>query len=78
MHADSLRVMRAASRTIALVATVATACHCVPGVAVAQSAPARGTPAGRSVRGALSALDAAARERQARRDATSYDPMFLK
>jgi membrane-bound lytic murein transglycosylase F len=78
MHADSLRVMRAASRTIALVATVATACHCVPGVAVAQSAPARGTPAGRSVRGALSALDAAARERQARRDATRYDPIFQK
>jgi membrane-bound lytic murein transglycosylase F len=78
MHADSLRVMRAASRTIALVATVATACHCVPGVAVAQSAPARGTPAGRSVRGALSALDAAARERQARRDATRYDPIFRK
>jgi membrane-bound lytic murein transglycosylase F len=78
MNADSLRVMRAASRAIALVATVATACLCVSGIAVAQSAPARGTPAGRSVRGALSALDAAARERQARRDATRYDPIFRK
>jgi membrane-bound lytic murein transglycosylase F len=78
MHADSLRVMRAASRAIALVATVATACLCVSGIAVAQSAAARGTPAGRSVRGALSALDAAARERQARRDATRYDPIFQK
>ncbi|PYP79256.1 MAG: hypothetical protein DMD35_08615 [Gemmatimonadetes bacterium] len=40
--------------------------------------PARGTLAGRSVRGALSALDAAARERQARREEKRYDPIFQK
>ena len=60
--------------------TVAAACLCASSVALSQAAPtpARGTLAGRSVRGALSALDQAARERQARRDATRYDPIFQK
>jgi membrane-bound lytic murein transglycosylase F len=80
MSAESLRVMRAASRAIALGVAAVAGSLFVSHVAVAQRAPtpARGTLAGRSVGGALSALDAAARERQARRDERRYDPIFQK
>jgi membrane-bound lytic murein transglycosylase F len=69
-----------AARAIAIVAVVFATSIAAPGASVAQTAPtpARGTLAGRSVRGALSALDAAARERQARREVTKYDPIFQK
>ena len=80
MRAGALRVRRAASRATAIAVAVAAACLAVSSVAVSQAAPtpARGTLAGRSVRGALSALDAGARERKARRDVTRYDPIFQK
>jgi membrane-bound lytic murein transglycosylase F len=69
-----------AARAIAIVAVVFATSIAAPGASAAQTAPtpARGTLAGRSVRGALSALDAAARERQARREVTKYDPIFQK
>jgi membrane-bound lytic murein transglycosylase F len=84
MSDASLRVGRAASwaraRGMALLATATGLCLTVSTAAVSQNAPApaRRAVSGRSVRGALAALDAAARERQARRDETRYDPIFRK
>jgi soluble lytic murein transglycosylase-like protein len=84
MNAGVPRVMRAIVHVVARVVAIGIAVAAVgagtPGMAVAQAAPpaARGTLAGRSVRGALSALDAAARERQARREVRRYDPIFQK
>jgi soluble lytic murein transglycosylase-like protein len=80
MCADASRMARALGRALAVVARVALTCVVASSIAVSQSAPtpARGTLAGRSLRGALSALDGAARERQARRDAARYDPIFQK
>jgi soluble lytic murein transglycosylase-like protein len=84
MSGASLRVRRAAScawsRGVAILATAAGLCLTVSTVADSQNAPApaRRAVSGRSVRGALAALDAAARERQARRDETRYDPIFRK
>jgi membrane-bound lytic murein transglycosylase F len=79
MRTRVARATRAAART-ALVLTTAAVALGTPNMAVAQAAPtpARGTHAGRSVRGALAALDDAARERQARREVTRYDPIFQK
>ena len=69
-----------APRAVAIVAVACGMSITTPGASGAQAAPtpARGTLAGRSVRGALTALDAAARERQARREVTRYDPTFQK
>jgi len=69
-----------AARAVAIVAVVGATSIITPGVVDSQPAPtpARGTLAGGSVRGALSALDAAARERQTRREVTKYDPIFQK
>ena len=69
-----------AARAGAIVAVACGMSITTPGASGAQAAPtsARGTLAGRSVRGALTALDAAARERQARREVTRYDPTFQK
>ena len=80
MNAGVLYATRVASRARAIGASVALASLWLSSVAVSQAAPtpARGTLAGRSVLGALSALDAAARERQARREVTRYDPIFQK
>jgi soluble lytic murein transglycosylase-like protein len=80
MNAGVPRVMRAIARVVAIGVAVTAVGAGTPGIAVAQAAPtaARGTLAGRSVRGALSALDAAARERQARREVRRYDPIFQK
>ena len=80
MHAEPARVRGARTRAFFIGALLGAAVVAAPRAAVAQAAPtpARGTLAGRSVRGALSALDAAARERQARREVTRYDPIFQK
>ncbi|MFL5619851.1 MAG: transglycosylase SLT domain-containing protein [Gemmatimonadaceae bacterium] len=80
MHARAPSVTNAAGRMVAIVATATALCFGTPRAIGAQAAPtpARGTLAGRSVRGALSALDAAARERQARREVVRYDPIFQK
>jgi membrane-bound lytic murein transglycosylase F len=71
---------RGAVRALALVAAAAGMSVGLAGAAVAQSAPtpARGTLTSRSIRGALSALDAAARDRQTRRENTRYDLIFRK
>ena len=78
MRAGVVRASHAVVRALALVATVTTAGMTAPTLAVSQTAPtsARETLPGRSLRGALAALDAAARERQARRDGARYDPIF--
>ena len=80
MHAGVAHVSHTVVSTLAFVATVATADLTAPTLAVSQTAPppVGGTLAGRSVRGALSALDAAARDRQARHDGARYDPIFQK
>ena len=68
------------ARAVSVASMVAVLCGAVPAVGLAQAAPAsgRGTPTGRSVRGALAALDEAARERQAKRAEARYDPIFQK
>jgi len=79
MRAGAPRTTRAAARVLVIVA--ATASYCVmPSLALSQGAPppARGTLAGRSVRGALASLDAAARERQATRQSKRFDSIFQK
>ena len=78
MHAGVRRVGRASARVLAIGALGALACLGAPRSVAAQAAPPAGKTPGKSVRGALAALDAAARERQARRETTKYDPIFQK
>jgi membrane-bound lytic murein transglycosylase F len=80
MHDVAPGARHALARGLAIVAIASVLSVDAPNTGVAQPAPtpARGTLSGRSVRGALTALDAAARERQARREVTRYDPIFQK
>ena len=80
MHAEGARGRRVVAHAVAIAALAGAAVGVGPRAGVAQAAPtpARGTLAGRSVRGALSALDDAARQRQARREVTRFDPIFQK
>lgn len=76
MDAGVRRVAREFARALTIVAVAALTCVGAPRTIDAQTPPPKG--AGKSVRGALAALDAAARERQARREITKYDPIFQK
>ena len=80
MHAEGARGRRAVAHAVAIAALAGAVVGVAPRACVAQAAPtpARGTLAGRSVRDALSALDDAARQRQARREVTRFDPIFQK
>jgi membrane-bound lytic murein transglycosylase F len=74
MHAEA----RSAARALTTLAGVALVLIATPNAVAAQAAPTHEKGAGRSVRGVLSALEDAARERQARREITKYDPIFQK
>jgi membrane-bound lytic murein transglycosylase MltF len=80
MRDRAARARRLAIRALGVAAIAAGAWGGAPaeGRAQASPAPSREPRAGRSVRGAMAALDAAARERQARREITKYDPIFQK
>jgi membrane-bound lytic murein transglycosylase MltF len=82
MHPDARRRVRASTLTIAVVAALT--CFLASLVSAQQArsperVTAQAAPTPKSaLRGALTALDAAARERQARREITKYDPIFQK
>ena len=70
--------VHAAARVFVFAAFVAAARVAAPSVIQAQRATTQAPREGGSVRKALAAVDAAARERQARREVTKYDPIFQK
>ena len=78
MHAGARSAARAIAGALTTIAGVALLLAATPKLVVAQAAPTHEKGAGRSVRGVLSALEDAARERQARREITKYDPIFQK
>ena len=78
MDAGVRRAARAAARVLTMGVVAALACLGATHAVDAQAAPAQKKSTGNSVRGALAALDAAARERQARKEITKYDPIFQK
>ena len=69
---------RAVARVLVVAALAAATCVVGPRAAHAQAATTQAPKEGGSVRKAIAALDAASRERQARREITKYDPIFQK